>query len=168
MHDGYMTPEIAPGSKLLRKQMRLFAAFATLFFASACTNAGAAAGTAAAADPGFRTVGNAAYAARTERGAVVATDEAAYRNAWDSMIGTGEAPAIDFAAETAVFLFGGQRSTGGYSVEVRGVTLDGDTLVIDGGVKAPPPGSITTQALTSPYAVIAVESRAIRNVRWTP
>jgi hypothetical protein len=164
MHDGYMTPEIAPGSKLLRKQMRLFAAFAMLFFASACTTAGAA----AAADPRFRTVGNAAYASRTERGAVVAADEAAYRNAWDSMIGTGEAPAIDFAAETAVFLFGGQRSTGGYSVEVRGVTLEGDTLIIDGGVKAPPPGSITTQALTSPYAVLAVESRAIRNVRWTP
>jgi hypothetical protein len=159
-----MTPEIAPGSKLFRKQMRHFTALALLFLGSACTTAGAA----AAADPRFRSVANAAYASRTERGAVVAADEAAYRNAWDSMIGMGEAPAIDFTSEKAVFLFGGQRSTGGYSVEVRGVTLEGDTLVVDGGVKAPPPGSITTQALTSPYAVIAVESRAIRNVRWTP
>ncbi len=161
-----MTPEIAPGSKLFLQRMRHFTALAMLFLGSACTNAGA--GAVAAADPRFRSVANAAYASRTERGAVVAADEAAYRNAWDSMIGAGEAPAIDFTTETAVFLFGGQRSTGGYSVEVRGVTLEGDTLVVDGGVKAPPPGSITTQALTSPYAVLAVESRAIRNVRWTP
>jgi hypothetical protein len=84
------------------------------------------------------------------------------------MIGAGEAPAVDFETETVVFLFGGQRSTGGYSVDVRGVTMEGDTLVIDGSVQGPPPGAITTQALTSPYAVLAVKSRAIRNVRWTP
>ena len=137
---------------------------ALLFLASACTNTGAA----AVADPRFRTVANAAYPSRTEAGAVVAADETAYRQALDSLIGSGEAPAVDFAVETAVFLFGGQRSTGGYSVEVRGVRLEGDTLVVDGGVMGPPPGSITTQALTSPYAVLAVESRAIKNVRWTP
>ncbi|HYK00802.1 MAG TPA: protease complex subunit PrcB family protein [Thermoanaerobaculia bacterium] len=163
-----MTTEIAPGSKLFLQRMRLFAAFATLFVASACAGAGAAATSTGDAAPGFRTVSNAAYAERTEPGSVVALDEAAYRNAWDSMIGAGEARAIDFTTETAVLLFGGERSTGGYSVEVRGVTLEGDTLVVDGGVQGPPAGSITTQALTSPYAVIAVQSRAIRNVRWTP
>jgi hypothetical protein len=163
-----MTPEIAPGSKLFLPGMRLFALLSTLFVASACTNAGAAGGTAADAEPQFRSVANAGYASRTEKGAVVAADEAAYRNAWNSMIGAGEAPAIDFASETALFLFGGQRPTGGYSVEVRGVTLDGDTAVVDGNVQGPPSGSMTTQALTSPYAVIAVQSRAIKNVRWTP
>lgn len=167
-----MTTEIAPGSKLFLQRMRHFAALATLLLAAACSGAGAAAtstdASTIATAPRFRTVANAAYAERTEPGTVVAMDETAYRNAWDSMIGMGEAPAVDFTTETAVFLFGGQRSTGGYSVEVRGVTLEGDTLAIDGRVQGPPPGSITTQALTSPYAVLAVESRAIRNVRWTP
>jgi hypothetical protein len=144
--------------------MKLPAAAATLLFASACAGAAAV----ASPDLQFRAVANAAYASRTEAGAVVAADEAAYRNAWDSTIGTGEPPAIDFATETAVFLFGGQRPTGGYALDVRGVTLEGDTLVVDAGVQGPPAGSMSTQALTFPYAVIAVPSRAIRNVRWTP
>lgn len=156
-----MTPEIAPGSKLLVIPMRLLALLALPFVAS-CTTA------AAVADASFRAVANAGYASRTEPGALLAADETAYRNAWDSAIGAGNPPAIDFTTETAVFLFGGQRPTGGYSVEVRGVTIEGDALVVDAGVQGPPPGSITTQALTSPYAVIAVQSRAIRNVRWTP
>jgi hypothetical protein len=164
MHDGYMTPEIAPGSKLLLQEMRLIAAFAMLFLASACTSTGVA----TPAAPEFRTVVNAGFAQRTEPGAVVAADEVTYRNVWNSMIGNGVPPSVDFSTETAVLLFGGQRPTGGYRVEVHGVTLEGDTLAIDGNVQGPPPGSGTTQALTSPYAVLAVQSRVIRNVRWTP
>jgi hypothetical protein len=148
--------------------MRLFASVAALLLLTACTSAGSVGGTAPDAAPQFRMIANAGYASATGATAVVAADEAAYRSAWTSMVGVGEAPAIDFATETAVFLFGGQRPTGGYSVAVRGVRVEGDTLVVDGSVSSPAPDTMGTQAITSPYAVIAVKNRDIRNVRWNP
>lgn len=114
----------------------------------------------------FRTVTSGAYASSETATTAVAADETEYARLWQTLIGSGTAPAVDFTRETAVFLLGGQRNTGGYSVEVRGVTLEGETLVVDGEVQAPPPGSVTTQALTSPYRVIAVNGRGIRDARW--
>lgn len=114
----------------------------------------------------FRTVTSGAYASSETATAAVAANEDEYARLWQSLIGNGTAPPVDFTIETAVFLLGGQRNTGGYSVEVRGVTLEGETLVVDGEVQAPPPGSITTQALTSPYRVLAVRSRGVRDARW--
>jgi hypothetical protein len=65
-----------------------------------------------------------------------------------------------------VFLFAGMHNTGGYSVEARGATLEGDVLVIDAVVHGPPPGAITTQVITYPFAVISVTPRGFRSVRW--
>ncbi|HEX8617742.1 MAG TPA: protease complex subunit PrcB family protein [Thermoanaerobaculia bacterium] len=148
--------------------MRLLASLAALVLLTACSSAGAAGSAPGDAAPRYRVVANAAYASATGTNAIVAADETAYRNTWSSMIGAGEAPAVDFATETAVFLFGGERPTGGYSVAVRGVRVEGDTLVVDGSVNAPPPDAMSTQAITSPYAVIAVKTRGVRNVRWNP
>lgn len=146
--------------------MKAIAVLATLALATACTTNGAV----AAPDSGleFRVVGQTGYATTERSDAVIASDEATFRNTWAQHLGNEQAPPIDFAAETAVFLFGGMRPTGGYAVEVRGVSLDNGTLVIDGGVTEPPSGSMTTQAITYPTAVIAVKSRDIRSVRWTP
>lgn len=145
--------------------MKLFALLATLLLAASCTNAGAVAD----ASPDFRIVVNTGgYASADEPAAIVATDEQTYRNTWNAMIRSTDAPAIDFATETAVFLFAGERPTGGYSIEVRGVSLDGDTLVIDGNVKTPGRSVATTQAITSPYVVLAVKSRSFDDVRWNP
>lgn len=132
----------------------------------AATDSGTAAGTAGPVT--FRTVAQGGYAANTEATAFAAFDADTYRAKWDSLIGNGEPPAIDFATESAVFLFGGQRPSGGFVYEVRGVSVDGDMLVVDGGVKGPPAKSAVTMALTSPHAVIAVNSRAFKTVRVAP
>jgi hypothetical protein len=146
--------------------MRSLALLAALFVTGACAVNGAVSEEAGPVT--FRTVANATYATNTEATAVAAFDAETYRAKWESLIGNGEPPAVDFATESVVFLFGGQRPTGGYKYEVRGVSIDGDTLVVDGGVKGPPSRSINTMALTSPYAVIAVNSRAFKDVRVTP
>ncbi len=98
--------------------------------------------------------------------AVKSADE--YRSAWQEHVGTGEPPQADFATESVVILLAGLKRSGGYSVEPRGVSVDGRTLVVDAVVNRPPPGSMTTQALTSPYAVIAVDTKSFDDVRWTP
>lgn len=110
------------------------------------------------------------YAAATPESpqaiAVKSADE--YRRVWQEQIGTGEPPQADFATEAVVILLAGQKRSGGYSVEPRGVRVDGRTLVVDAAVNTPPAGSMTTQALTSPYAVIAVDTNDFDDVRWTP
>ncbi|HJQ40654.1 MAG TPA: protease complex subunit PrcB family protein [Thermoanaerobaculia bacterium] len=112
--------------------------------------------------------GNNAAAKPSQPQAIAVTNEADYRRQWPSVIGAGEAPAVDFAKESVVFLLAGSKPTGGWSVEARGVTVEGETLVVDAAIHAPPPGAIVTQAFTSPYAVIAVSTKLFKDVRWTP
>src|SRR5688572_518426 len=100
-----------------------------------------------------------AYASSSAPAAMVAFDEASLRKTWSSMIGEGDPPAVDFGTQSVVFVLGGSRPTGGYEVEVRSATVEGDELVLDAVVNGPPQGSIVTQAFTSPYAVVIVPSR---------
>ena len=97
---------------------------------------------------------------------IVSADD--YARIWDQTIGGGERPQVDFDSESVIILLAGLKRTGGYSVEPRGVTLDGRVLVVDAVVKSPPPDAIVTMALTSPFAVIAVNTKALDSVRWNP
>ena len=108
-------------------------------------------------------------ASQTERPeAVFAKSADELRRVWGESVGSGAAPEADFATESVVILLAGSKPTGGYSVEPRGVRLEGRTLVVDAEIKSPPPGSIVTQAFTSPFAAIAVSTRDFDQVRWTP
>lgn len=71
---------------------------------------------------------------------------------------TGAPPEIDFSEETVIFVALGQRPTGGYEVEITTVQARGDTTLVHYVERPPGPGCMTTQALTSPYHIIAVAS----------
>ncbi|RJF73493.1 protease complex subunit PrcB family protein [Deinococcus cavernae] len=58
--------------------------------------------------------------------------------------------------ETAVAVFIGQRTTGGYGVRVERVVASGGTLNVTVAIQAPQAGMITTQALTSPWVLVKV------------
>jgi len=116
----------------------------------------------------LRTVNSGSYSEATQRAAVAAFDDETFRKTWTTMIGGSEMPSIDFSREAVVFLFAGTRNTGGYAVEPRSVSVEGETLIVDAGVKGPPRDAMVTQVITSPYAVIAVDSRNFKDVRWTP
>jgi hypothetical protein len=60
------------------------------------------------------------------------------------------ADAFKKAAVVAVFL--GQRNSGGFGVEIKRMA-DGDVRISEA---TPPPGSMTTQALTTPYKIVSV------------
>lgn len=51
-------------------------------------------------------------------------------------------------------LFLGQKSTGGYSVEITRAELDGANLRVFYRQGNPPPGAMLTQALTQPYHLV--------------
>ena len=119
-------------------------------------------------DVTITTLARGSYAASQDeqRTAVLATTAAEYARLWSQLIGGGEMPAADFEGGVAVFLLAGMRNTGGWSVEPKSVVLDGDTAVVTAAVNAPPRDSIVTQALTYPYAVVAIGSRDVKRVRW--
>ena len=54
-----------------------------------------------------------------------------------------------------VVIYGGQAPTGGYGVAVKKITTASTTgTTIEARVTRPAPGTLTTQALTTPYTVI--------------
>lgn len=140
--------------------MKAFA-IAALVLLETCTPAGAVGGTVE-----IRELAKGAYGANQREGMLVASDEETYARLWESSVRNTERPAIDFATESVVFIFAGERNTGGYSIVVRDAAVDGETLLIEGEVKGPPPEAIVTQALTYPYAVFAVKNRAFKSARW--
>src|SRR5688572_15539724 len=141
--------------------MKTAAFLAALALAGTCT-------TATGGPVETRTISSGAYAAAKPESpqSGVALDEGTYRRLWSSMIGGGEAPAVDFAGESVVFLLAGSKPTGGWTIDVRGASVEEETLVVDAAIKGPPPDAIVTQAFTSPYAVIAVKSKSFKDVRW--
>ena len=68
-------------------------------------------------------------------------------------------PAVDFSRELSIAIFAGQRPTGGFAVGVEQVTESASGIEVSYRVTAPPPGAIVSQALTSPFQIIAVPSR---------
>lgn len=100
------------------------------------------------------------------RVAILASNEAAFRTEWARVVGTAELPAVDFETESVVFLLAGQRNTGGYAIEAVSATVEGEMLVVDATVRSPGARAIVTDALTSPYAVVAVKARGVTTVRW--
>lgn len=65
-------------------------------------------------------------------------------------------PQVDFQRETLVAIFLGRRSTGGYGVAVKRVSVEGGDLYLDTEFTEPAAGAITTQALTSPWTLVRV------------
>lgn len=60
-------------------------------------------------------------------------------------------PYVDFSTEMVVGVFLGEKSTGGYSVEITKAERSNSNLYIYYREKSPPRDAIVTQALTQPY-----------------
>lgn len=91
---------------------------------------------------------------------IAATQPAAntlYSQAYGNQSAAPSAPAVGNGTIVGVFL--GQRPTGGYSVKVVRASAANGVLTLVVRVGAPGPGSIVTQALTSPWTLVRVEGR---------
>lgn len=88
------------------------------------------------------------------------TDQAQLTNLWNQAYGAQltlpPVPTVDFGRETVVALFAGQKPSGGYGLDVRQVSVDNGELYLDVAQTAPAAGSVTTQALTSPWLMVRV------------
>lgn len=116
----------------------------------------------------FRELKSGAYAASSSPApqVVVAADADAYRRIWDVLIGSGAPPQVDFSKETAVFLLDRQHTTGGFSLEPRAADVEDGTATVIVVRHTPGGGSMTTQVITTPFAVIAVHATGLTGTRW--
>ena len=102
-----------------------------------------------------------------EASVLVASSDEEYRELWRNQISAGSAPpAVDFSRESVVFLLLGQRSSGGWSVEPKGVAVKGDEVEVVAPVSKPEPGGVVTMAFSAPFAVIAVERPGLADATW--
>lgn len=85
------------------------------------------------------------------REAVVAEDAAAWQQVW-ARVGT-PAPAALPDGNVAVAVFAGQKRTGGTSVEFVDVQQGENQTTVRYRIKLPPLTQMTTQVISSPYAI---------------
>jgi protease stability complex PrcB-like protein len=79
----------------------------------------------------------------------------------------GAAPAVDFEAVAVLLVAAGQRPTAGHAVELaapRAAVKDGVALV-QVALRAPGPGAMTAQVVTSPCLVVALPRAGLGEVR---
>ena len=63
---------------------------------------------------------------------------------------------LDFSKYDLVIVALGEQKTGGYSVNIESIQLEGDELAVTGKVTVPGADAVTTQALTYPYSAVSI------------
>jgi hypothetical protein len=97
---------------------------------------------------------------------VVARSAKEWTTLW-KQVGTDRAlPKVDFARSMVVGVFLGTRPTGGYTVEITNVQVEGKDLVVTYQERKPGPDELVTQVITSPYD-LAIVDRHEGPVRFT-
>lgn len=86
--------------------------------------------------------------------------------AWWRRTGATRAPppAVDFSHRIVVALFIGERRTGGYRIDVSGVSRSDDVATVHVREQAPGTNCRTTQALTQPFTVVSMDK--VHTVRF--
>jgi hypothetical protein len=86
--------------------------------------------------------------------------EQSFNQTWKIMNGNfvpvPSAPNVDFSRNKVLTVFLGQRPTGGYSIVLASIKLEGQTLVVSANVRQPGAGSVTTQVITSPFSSVLI------------
>ncbi len=101
---------------------------------------------------------NAAASGPTVQVATTAAQaEALYALAYGRQSSRPSAPSV--TGRTLVGIFMGTRATGGYSLEVRSVSMNGGQATVEVREKTPPVEALTTQALTSPWIIVQLDGR---------
>lgn len=95
------------------------------------------------------------FGGRKEFAVVPLRDRAAWESFWR---GVQRMPpqSLDPSREMAIAVFLGERRTGGYGIEIVRVHPAGQKLVVEYRETTPEPGTMTIQALTTPWTVAVV------------
>lgn len=86
---------------------------------------------------------------------------------YESVFGHAAPAGVDFENEVVVFYSAGIKPTGGYVASILKVVQLGRTLAVATQLESPGAGCATTDALTTPYALVTVSpTYAVRHTRF--
>jgi len=84
------------------------------------------------------------------------TNENDWQRAWGTVGDGRPRPEINFNVRAVIVVYQGQKSSGGYSIEIEEIRRDGTVLAVKVNERRPAFGDVTTQVITSPFVVVAV------------
>jgi hypothetical protein len=90
------------------------------------------------------------------RMAELITNESDWQRSWNKVGGGRLQPEINFNVRSVVVVYQGQKSSGGYSIEIAEIRRDGTVLAVKVNERRPAFGDITTQVITSPFVVVSI------------
>ena len=126
-----------------------------------CFGSGASEGGPSAEAVHFVTIGRGVSSGITEQPFVTIRTSDEWLDLWRrhsaTTVSSLAAPAIDFAREMVIALFLGQRSTGGFAIEVVRVERVGGGVRVVYRETPPPRGGMVPQILTQPYHIIKLQ-----------
>lgn len=117
----------------------------------------------------FETLEQGAYSGITEKKAVLVTDQAAWAALWGAHGQDGTMPVIQFQEESVLAVYLGERNSGGYSVTVTEVRIDGNKVTVTVQESKPGSGTMVTGAMSQPFHMVKlaqVPAGAEMTVTW--
>ena len=95
-----------------------------------------------------------AYGGRDEESTEVINTQAGLEKLYKEL-GWSDMPDVDFSKSNIVALFMGQKRTGGYSISIRKVTIEGDTATVQ-VLETSPEGNMASMVITAPYCIAVI------------
>jgi hypothetical protein len=106
----------------------------------------------------MRVIAKGAFSAIQEPTSLVVTNETQWEELWrkhSRQTPAPPAPKIDFSKETILFVCLGRKNSGGYHISVKGINHKDRVTVVEVETASPPKGSMSIQALTAPFEIVA-------------
>ena len=117
-------------------------------------------GLAGAAVP-FSEIASGTHSAVADRKNFLITSEEEFGKLWSLISATGTPPAVDFAKETVIAIFAGEKPTTGYGVMVSNVEDSAHARMVSVTLTEPGENCIEGQAITSPYEVLKLPASSL-------
>ena len=135
----------------------------TLVVRPGLTTAGVTATPAAAAAPAWEVLATGTQATTSDSPDFeLATSRPDLQTFWNRAYGTMTAvpplPEVDFGSSSVAAFFLGTQRSGGYSVDVQNVAVEQGEVYLDVAITQPAPGTLSTQALTTPWVMVRVDA----------
>ena len=109
----------------------------------------------------FITVEQGTFSGVTDHRLVAVIDQSAWETLWSKhaskVLPSPEVPKVDFSADMVIAVFDGEKSTGGFSIEIVSIAETSTKRVVRVVSRIPAPDAMVTMALTQPFHIVTVK-----------
>lgn len=103
----------------------------------------------------FEILEQSSHGGRKERSNVIITSQDDLQALYTELK-LGTAPKVNFDSNNVVALFLGQKPSGGFTIGVKSVTVEGNVATVKVNITKPEPGQMTTTVITTPYSITVI------------